>query len=81
MIFVVTKTHIVMKKNMGTADRIVRAIIAIVIAALYVTGTISGTLGTVLLVVAVIFLLTSFISFCPLYLPFGIRTTGKRDQA
>ncbi|UPT68072.1 MAG: DUF2892 domain-containing protein [Sphingobacteriales bacterium JAD_PAG50586_3] len=66
-----------MKANMGTADRIIRAIIAIIIAALYFTGTITGVLGIVLLILAGVFLLTSFISFCPLYLPFGINTCKK----
>lgn len=64
-------------KNMGTADRIVRLIIAAVIAALYLTGTITGTLGIVLVVLAGVFTLTSVVSFCPLYLPFGIRTCPK----
>ena len=66
-----------MKANMGTADRIIRAIIAIIIAALYFTGIITGVLGIVLLILAGVFLLTSFISFCPLYLPFGINTCKK----
>ncbi|MAY84569.1 MAG: hypothetical protein CMP59_10595 [Flavobacteriales bacterium] len=68
-----------MKKNMGSADRVIRAIVAAVIAALYFTGTISGTLGIVLLVLAAIFLLTSFISFCPLYAPFGLSTCKTKD--
>ncbi|MGB5189846.1 YgaP family membrane protein [Robiginitalea sp.] len=63
-----------MKKNMGNTDRIVRFIIAAVIGVLYYTGTISGTLGIVLLVLAGVFVLTSFISFCPLYAPFGLST-------
>jgi len=63
-----------MKKNMGNADRIVRVLIALVIAALFFTGTISGLLGTVLLVLSIVFLLTSVIGFCPLYAPFGIKT-------
>lgn len=63
-----------MKKNMGNVDRIVRFIIAAVIGILFYTGTISGTLGIVLLVLAGVFLLTSFISFCPLYAPFGLST-------
>lgn len=63
-----------MKKNMGSADRIIRFIIAAVIGVLYYTGTISGTLGIVLLVLAGVFVLTSFISFCPLYAPFGLST-------
>jgi len=68
-----------MKKNMGGMDRIIRIIVAIVIAGLYYTGTISGTLGTVLLVVGVVFLLTSFINFCPLYTVLGINT-GKKES-
>ncbi len=63
-----------MKKNMGNSDRIIRFIVAAIIAALYFTGTVTGTLGIVLLVLAGVFLLTSFISFCPLYAPFGIST-------
>lgn len=63
-----------MKKNMGTIDRIFRTVIAAAIAALYFTGQISGTLAIVLGIVAVAFLLTSFISWCPTYVPFGIST-------
>ena len=63
-----------MKKNMGSADKIVRLVIAAIIAILYFTNTITGTLGIVLLVLAAVFVLTSLISFCPLYLPFGINT-------
>uniref|UniRef100_UPI0030EE78CD YgaP family membrane protein n=1 Tax=Rhodohalobacter sp. 8-1 TaxID=3131972 RepID=UPI0030EE78CD len=59
---------------MGTADRSIRTILAIVFAVLYATNVISGTLGIVLLVLAGVFLATSFISFCPLYAPFGLRT-------
>lgn len=59
---------------MGVADRIIRIIIAAIIAVLYFTDIISGTLGIVLLIVAGIFVLTSLISVCPLYLPFGIKT-------
>jgi len=63
-----------MKKNMGSADKIIRLIIAAVIAFLYYNQTISGTLGLVLLIFAGIFVLTSFISFCPLYAVFGFNT-------
>ena len=59
---------------MGTSDRTIRVIIAAVIGALFFTGVLHGTLGTVLLVLAVIFLLTSLVGFCPLYAPFGLRT-------
>jgi hypothetical protein len=63
-----------MKRNMGNTDRIIRTIIAVVIAALYFTGTITGTLGIILVVLSVVFVLTSLFSFCPLYAPFGIST-------
>lgn len=64
---------------MGSADKIIRLIIAAIIGLLYFTGTISGTVGIVLLVLAGIFVLTSFISFCPLYAPFGIRTCSVKQ--
>ena len=63
-----------MKKNVGTTDKLIRILAAVVVITLYFTGQISGTTATVLLVLAGIFILTSFISFCPLYLPFGIST-------
>lgn len=66
-----------MTKNMGTIDRLIRAVLALVIGYLWWTGTISGTLGIVLAVLAVVFLLTSAISFCPLYRPLGLSTCGK----
>jgi len=66
-----------MKKNMGGADRIIRVILAIVFAALYFTGTVAGTWGLVLVVLGGVFLPTSAVSFCPLYLPFGINTCKK----
>jgi hypothetical protein len=63
-----------MKKNMGTADRIIRTILAALFAILYFTNVLTGTVGIVLMVLAAVFLLTSFISFCPLYAPFGLST-------
>jgi hypothetical protein len=63
-----------MKKNMGSADKMIRVIIAATIAILYFTGTVTGTLGIVLLVLGGIFLATSLISFCPLYAIFGLST-------
>lgn len=59
---------------MGNLDRILRFVIAVVIAGLYYTNVISGTTAIILLVVSVAFIITSFIGFCPLYTPFGIRT-------
>jgi len=67
-----------MKKNMGTIDKAIRIVIAIVIAVLFYTEVVTGVLGIVLLVLAAVFVLTSLISFCPLYLPFGINT-GKKN--
>lgn len=63
-----------MKKNMGTTDRIIRTIIALIAAYLYFGGIVTGTLGIVLIVVAAVFLLTSLVSFCPLYAIVGLRT-------
>jgi hypothetical protein len=63
-----------MKKNMGSLDKIIRLIIAATISVLYITEVISGTIGLVLLVFSSILVLTSLINFCPLYLPFGIKT-------
>lgn len=67
-----------MKKNMGSIDRVVRSILAIVFAALYFTGIVSGTLGLVLVAAAGIFALTSLVSFCPLYPIFGINTCSVK---
>ncbi|PLX07860.1 MAG: DUF2892 domain-containing protein [Marinilabiliales bacterium] len=63
-----------MKKNMGAADKIVRLVIAAIIAVLYLTEVISGTLGIGLLIAAGVFVLVSLIGFCPLYLPFKLST-------
>lgn len=67
-----------MKKNMGIVDRVIRLLVAAVVLILYFTNVFSGTLALILLIVAAIFVLTSFVSFCPLYLPFGINTKGKK---
>lgn len=69
-----------MKKNIGTSDKIIRILIAIVVAVLYFTNVISGTLAIVLGIVAIVFVFTSFISFCPLYFPFGINTSKKKNR-
>ena len=68
-----------MKTNMGTADRILRILVAVAIAVLYFTGVISATLGLILMILAAVFILTAFMSFCPLYLPFGLSTAKKKD--
>lgn len=66
-----------MKKNMGTIDKAIRIVVAVVLAILFYTNVISGILGIILLVLACVFVLTSLISFCPLYWPFGISTSKK----
>lgn len=67
-----------MKKNMGKMDKIIRILLAIVISVLYFANIVTGTIGVILLILGGIFLLTSFISFCPLYAPFGINTCKKK---
>lgn len=66
-----------MKKNMGNIDKIIRILVAIVIAVLFFTNVISGTFGIILLVLAGVFVLTSLMSFCPLYTLVGINTCPK----
>lgn len=63
-----------MKKNMGLADKLIRILLAIIVGVLYYNNVISGTLAIVLGVLAGIFMLTSLIGFCPLYVPLGINT-------
>lgn len=63
-----------MKKNMGKVDRTVRLVVAAILLILYATGVISGVVGTILAVLAVVFVLTSLIGFCPLYVPIKLST-------
>lgn len=67
-----------MKQNVGSADRVIRIVLAALFAVLYFTKTVEGTAGMVLLVLGGIFLATSVISFCPLYAIFGINTCPKK---
>lgn len=69
-----------MKKNVGSADKAVRIIAAIVIAVLYFTNEISGVIAIILGIFAVVFIITSFMSFCPAYLPLGL-STAKKDES
>ena len=68
-----------MKKNMGAIDRIIRIILAVVVLVLYLTDQLSGLALIILGIIAVIFLLTSLIGFCPLYVPFKISTRKKSE--
>ena len=67
-----------MKKNMGTIDRALRAVVALVMLGLYFGNIVTGTLGVVLVVASIIFLLTSLVSFCPLYTLFGFSTCATK---
>jgi hypothetical protein len=69
-----------MKKNMGSTDKTIRVIIALVFAVLFFTKTVQGTFGYILLAVAIVFLLTSLVGFCPLYALFGISSCKKENQ-
>ncbi len=69
-----------MKKNMGSADRTIRVLAAILIAVLYFTDTISGVLAIVLGIIALAFLITGFTGSCPSYIPMGISTTKKESK-
>lgn len=66
-----------MKKNIGTVDKAIRILLTITIAGLYLTNLISGTLAIVLLVLAIILVVTSFVGVCPLYLLFGLSSRKK----
>jgi hypothetical protein len=68
-----------MKKNMGSLDKAIRLLVAALIVVLAVTKVITGTLAIVLIVVGAIFVLTSIVSVCPAYMPFGIRTLKKKQ--
>jgi len=63
-----------MKRNMSNLDRIIRIVVALIFAYLYFSGTVTGVLGIILLILGVVFVLTSFIAFCPLYVPFKFST-------
>ncbi|HMV14044.1 MAG TPA: DUF2892 domain-containing protein [Chitinophagales bacterium] len=67
-----------MKQNMGKIDKAVRMSLAVLIAVLYFANIISGALAIILLVFATVFILTSFIGTCPLYLPFNINTNENK---
>ncbi len=69
-----------MAKNMGTVDRVARFVLAIVVGVLYLAGTISGALAIVLGIVAIVFLVTSIVGYCPGYVPLKINTAAKKEE-
>ena len=68
-----------MKKNIETIDRVIRVLIAVLIAFIYFSNVITGTLGLILIAISVVLVITSFISFCPLYFLVGIKSNKKHD--
>jgi len=68
-----------MKKNMGSSDRIIRLLLAVVFAVLFFTNTVTGIAGIILLVLAAVFVLTSLINFCPLYSMMGLNSCGTKQ--
>jgi hypothetical protein len=68
-----------MKKNMGTADRLIRFLLAVVVGILYFTHQITGTPAIILGIIAIVFLLTSLVGFCPLYVPLRLSTRKKSE--
>ncbi len=67
-----------MKQNMGSTDRLIRTVIALLLVAAYAAGTVTGTIGIVFLILAAVFLLTSLVSFCPLYTVLGVNTCRRK---
>lgn len=63
-----------MKKNMGSTDRFIRIFIAVALLTTFYTDTITGTLGYIMAAIAGVLILTTFVSFCPLYTLFGMNT-------
>jgi hypothetical protein len=70
-----------MKTNMGPADRVIRLVVAAIIAVLFFSGAITGTLATVLAIIGLVFILTSLVGFCPLYILFGISTCKTKIKS
>lgn len=69
-----------MKKNMGKVDKLIRLLLAILFGVLYFKGIVTGVIGNLLIVVAIIFLVTSMVGFCPLYAIFGINTCSPKSK-
>ena len=66
-----------MKTNMGRWDRTLRLVAAAVLAVLLIAGLVKGTLAVILAILAAILAITTFVGFCPAYVPFGFSTKGK----
>jgi len=64
---------------MGPVDKVIRVLVAVIIVVLYFTHVVSGTLAVILLILAGVFVVTSLLGICPLYLPFGLSTRKKEE--
>lgn len=69
-----------MKKNLGTSDRVIRLVLAVIIAVTYLAGFLHGIIGTILLVLAGIITITGLIGWCPVYAPFGLNTCKVKQS-
>ena len=67
-------------RNMGLTDRMIRIVLAVIFGYLYFSGIVTGVLGIILLALGIVFILTSLVSFCPLYLPFKFSTVKKETE-
>ena len=67
-----------MKQNMGKTDRIIRLLLSVAMTGIFLGKVVTGIAGIILVLLSAVFLLTSFIKFCPLYLPFKINTNRKK---
>lgn len=79
-VFSITLNEYIMKTNVGNIDKAVRIVLAVVFAALYFTGTVTGTIGIILLVLGGVFVATSLVGFCPLYSIFGLSTCPAKKN-
>ncbi|MBK9282848.1 MAG: DUF2892 domain-containing protein [Sphingobacteriaceae bacterium] len=70
-----------MKQNMGLVDRVIRIVIALVVAVLYFSGIINGTVAIIALIISGVFILTALVKTCPLYIPFGINTSNNEEDS
>jgi len=72
---------LVMKQNMGSFDRTIRILAAAIFAYLYFSKTVTGILGIILIIFAAVFVVTSFVGYCPLYKVFGLKTNSQKKES
>ena len=67
-----------MKQNIGSTDRVIRLLLAIVMTGLFLGKLVTGTIGIILIILSAVFLITGMVKFCPIYFPFKINTNRKK---